>query len=43
MDKLAETALVKGYGGRAQAIPFVDGYSTSSLVKRILAGRGSGG
>jgi rfaE bifunctional protein nucleotidyltransferase chain/domain len=43
MDKLAETALVKGYGGRAQVIPFVDGYSTSSLVKRILAGRGSGG
>ena len=33
--KLAETALVESYGGRAQAIPFVDGYSTTALVKRI--------
>ena len=35
MGKLAETALVTSYGGRAQAIPFVDGYSTTALVKRI--------
>jgi rfaE bifunctional protein nucleotidyltransferase chain/domain len=35
MRKLAETALVTSYGGRAQAIPFVDGYSTTALVKRI--------
>ena len=38
MRKLAETALVEGYGGRALAIPFVDGYSTSKLVGRIRAG-----
>ena len=37
MRKLAETALVEGYGGRAVAIPFVDGYSTSRLVDRIRA------
>lgn len=35
IGKLAETALVESYGGRAQAIPFVDGYSTTALVKRI--------
>lgn len=38
MDKLPETALIRSYGGRALAIPFVDGYSTSSLVERILGG-----
>jgi rfaE bifunctional protein nucleotidyltransferase chain/domain len=39
MRALAETALVEAYGGRALAIPFVDGYSTSNLVQRIkLAG-----
>ena len=38
MRTLAETALVEGYGGRALAIPFVDGYSTSRLVERIRAG-----
>ena len=38
MRTLAETALVEGYGGRALAIPFVDGYSTSNLVSRIRAG-----
>jgi len=37
MRKLAETALVEGYGGRALAIPFVDGYSTTALVQRIRA------
>ncbi|HTH78223.1 MAG TPA: D-glycero-beta-D-manno-heptose 1-phosphate adenylyltransferase [Ramlibacter sp.] len=35
MDKLAEGAFVRSYGGRALAIPFVDGYSTTNLVKRI--------
>ena len=35
MRKLAETALVEAYGGRAVAIPFVDGYSTTNLVRRI--------
>ena len=35
MSKLAETAVVESYGGRALAIPFVDGYSTTALVKKI--------
>lgn len=35
MAKLEETRLVESYGGRAQAIPFIDGYSTTALVKRI--------
>ena len=35
MDSLAETAVVKAYGGQALAIPFVDGYSTTALVKKI--------
>lgn len=35
MSKLAETAVVEGYGGKALAIPFVQGYSTSELVRRI--------
>jgi D-glycero-beta-D-manno-heptose 1-phosphate adenylyltransferase len=35
MGKLAETAVVEGYGGKALAIPFVDGYSTTALVQRI--------
>ena len=35
MSKLAETAVVQGYGGKALAIPFVDGYSTTALVRRI--------
>ena len=38
MSKLAETAVVEGYGGRALAIPFVDGYSTTALVRKIRAG-----
>ncbi len=37
MGKLAETAVVQGYGGKALAIPFVTGYSTSDLVRRIRA------
>ena len=35
MDTLAETAVVKAYGGQALAIPFVEGYSTTALVKKI--------
>ncbi len=38
MQKLAETKVVEGYGGRALAIPFVDGYSTTALVGRIRSG-----
>jgi D-glycero-beta-D-manno-heptose 1-phosphate adenylyltransferase len=37
LRKLAETALVESYGGRAVAIPFVQGYSTTKLVERIKA------
>lgn len=35
MAKLAETRQVRTWGGRALAIPFVDGYSTTRLVERI--------
>jgi rfaE bifunctional protein nucleotidyltransferase chain/domain len=35
VETLAETTLVRRWGGRAQALPFVDGYSTSALVARI--------
>lgn len=35
--QLAETALVESWGGQAQALPFVDGFSTTSLVQRIRA------
>jgi D-glycero-beta-D-manno-heptose 1-phosphate adenylyltransferase len=35
MDTLAETAMVKAYGGKALAISFVDGYSTTALVNKI--------
>ena len=38
MEKLPETALVKSWGGRALALPFVQGYSTTKLVQRIRAG-----
>ena len=38
MGKLAETQVVLAYGGRAQAIPFVDGYSTTALVQKIRQG-----
>jgi rfaE bifunctional protein nucleotidyltransferase chain/domain len=37
MSKLAETQVVLSYGGRAQAIPFVAGYSTTALVQKIRA------
>jgi len=35
VDRLRETELVRGWGGRAVAIPFIDGYSTTRLVERI--------
>jgi rfaE bifunctional protein nucleotidyltransferase chain/domain len=37
MSKLPETDVVQGYGGKALAIPFVSGYSTTDLVRRIRA------
>lgn len=37
MRRLAETKVVEAYGGRAVAIPFVEGYSTTALVQRIRA------
>lgn len=42
MDALAETAVVKAYGGRALAIPFVEGYSTTALVRKIRGIAASG-
>jgi len=35
VTKLEETRVIQGWGGRALAIPFVDGYSTTALVRRI--------
>src|SRR5665811_349991 len=35
MSTLPETQLVQAYGGRALALPFVDGYSTTALVQKI--------
>jgi len=35
MSRLEETRVVQSYGGRALAIPFVEGYSTTKLVERI--------
>lgn len=37
MATLVETQLVESYGGRAQAIAFVSGYSTTALVQKIRA------
>jgi rfaE bifunctional protein nucleotidyltransferase chain/domain len=39
MDALAETHAVRSWGGSAVAIPFVDGFSTTSLVGRIRQAR----
>ena len=35
IESLAETALVRRWGGTARALPFVEGYSTTALVERI--------
>jgi len=37
MAVLPETALMHSWGGTALALPFVSGYSTTGLVKRIRA------
>jgi len=37
-ETLEETRLVRSWGGRSVAIPFVDGYSTTALVQRIRGG-----
>ncbi len=37
MDSLPETALMHSWGGKALALPFVSGYSTTALVKKIRA------
>jgi rfaE bifunctional protein nucleotidyltransferase chain/domain len=41
MEALAETALMRTWGGRSLAMPFVDGYSTTNLVRRIRASQGA--
>ncbi len=35
IEALEETKWVRSWGGEARALPFVDGYSTSALVRRI--------
>lgn len=35
METLEETRLVRAWGGRSVAIPFLEGYSTTALVRRI--------
>lgn len=37
MDKLAESALVRSWGGEARAIPFIHQRSTSDTLRRIRA------
>ena len=37
IETLEETRLVRSWGGDARAISFLDGYSTTALVKRIRA------
>ncbi len=41
IETLAETTLVRGWGGRALALPFIDGYSTTRLVQAIARGDGA--
>ncbi len=35
MESIPETALVRSWGARALALPFVQGYSTTALVRRV--------
>ena len=35
IEALEETSVVRSWGGDARSIPFVEGYSTTSLVQRI--------
>lgn len=37
MEKLEETALVRSWGGRSLALPFVNGYSTTQMVLKVKA------
>lgn len=37
MDTLPETTLVRSWGGKALALPFVSGYSTTQLIAKIRA------
>jgi bifunctional ADP-heptose synthase (sugar kinase/adenylyltransferase) len=37
MDKLAESALVRSWGGKALAIPFEHDRSTTALLKKVRA------
>jgi rfaE bifunctional protein nucleotidyltransferase chain/domain len=39
IETLRETELVRSWGGRAVAIPFVDGYSTTTLLQRLRGAR----
>ncbi|MEY2953654.1 MAG: hypothetical protein RLZZ401_1741 [Pseudomonadota bacterium] len=38
MSRLAETQVVLAYGGQALALPFVSGYSSTALVRKIQQG-----
>lgn len=42
MDKLAETAVVKACGGRALAIPLVEGYPATALGQKIFGDSAAG-
>lgn len=37
IESLAETALVRSWGGQACALPYIDGMSTTALVQRMRA------
>ena len=36
-----EAAVVRAYGGSVRILPFTPGYSTTALVRRIVAGEQS--
>jgi D-glycero-beta-D-manno-heptose 1-phosphate adenylyltransferase len=38
METLEETALIRSWGGSSTAMPFVSGYSTSSIIHRAQVG-----
>lgn len=38
IESLRETSLVRSWGGRAVALPFVQGFSTTRLVERVRDG-----
>ena len=40
IETLPETRLVRGWGGRSLALPFVAGFSTTQMVQRIRAAQG---